>query len=176
MLTTNIVSARPAAMRVVHHVQLLQTAHCLQFIDVTDCISQHIVSSGVENGFVNIQSAHTTAAIVVNEHEPLLLEDMKRTLERLSPRCEKYRHDDFTIRTANLTPDERPNGHAHCKALFLRSSETLNIVDGQLQLGRWQRIFFVELDDARERTIYISVMGQVARETTDGPGRGQIRL
>ncbi len=59
-----------------------------------------------------------------------------------------------------MTPDEKPNGHAHCKALFLRSSETINIVDGRLQLGRWQRIFLLELDCPRRRTVSVMVMGQ----------------
>lgn len=160
MLRQIQVIERTTAVQVFHHTIHLQTIACLQFIDLTERITQLVAASGVQHGLVNIQTTHTTTAIIVNEHEPLLLEDMKRTLERLAPREAKYQHDDFDIRTANLTPDERPNGHAHCKAMFLRTSETLNIVNGELQLGCWQRIFFIELDDARERTVSITVMGQ----------------
>jgi secondary thiamine-phosphate synthase enzyme len=137
----------------------LKSRASLQFIDITDEVRASVASSGIANGFMNVQARHTTSAIVVNEDEPLLLEDMKRTLERFAPRDIPYGHDDFTVRTANLTPDENPNGHAHCKALFLRTSETLNIVNGELQLGRWQRIFFVELDCARERTVSVLALG-----------------
>ncbi|MBL8206973.1 MAG: YjbQ family protein, partial [Blastocatellia bacterium] len=94
-----------------------------------------------------------------NENEPLLLDDLKKSLERAAPRTVSYKHDDFDIRTENLTPDERPNGHAHCKALFLRSSETLNLINGELDLGRWQRVFLVELDGARQRTVSLSILG-----------------
>ena len=69
---------------------------------------------------------------------------------RAAPRDGRYRHDDPAVRTVNLTADERPNGHAHCRALLLPTSVCLNIVDGRLQLGRWQRVFFVELDGPRE--------------------------
>ncbi len=71
---------------------------------------------------------------------------MKEVLHQLIPQNHKYHHDDFTIRTVNLTPEEQPNGHSHCRALLLRTSETVHLVDGILQLGPWQRIFLVELD------------------------------
>ncbi|HEX4997823.1 MAG TPA: secondary thiamine-phosphate synthase enzyme YjbQ [Terriglobia bacterium] len=138
----------------------VETTACLVFIDITDRVVDVVTASGVRRGIVNVQSAHTTAAIIVNEHEPLLIDDMKRVLERLAPRSDEYRHDAFDVRTVNLGPDERPNGHAHCKAMFLRTSESLNIWDGRLQLGQWQRIFLVELDGARKRAFSINVVGQ----------------
>ncbi|HWQ35803.1 MAG TPA: secondary thiamine-phosphate synthase enzyme YjbQ [Blastocatellia bacterium] len=150
----------PTLFQTIHHLIRLETQECLEFIDLTDEIIALVQSSGISHGMVNVQTQHTTAAIIVNEDEPLLLEDLRRTLEQMAPRSVAYRHDDFSIRTANLTPDEKPNGHAHCKALFLRSSETLNIVGGRPELGRWQRLFFVELDCARERTVSVMLMGQ----------------
>ncbi len=148
------------SVEVCHRTLHLHTKECLQFIDLTAAICQFVADSGIVHGLVNVQTRHTTTAIIVNENEPLLLEDLKKSLERLAPRTVSYRHDDFDIRTENLTPDERPNGHAHCKALFLRSSETLNIINGELDLGRWQRVFFLELDGARERTVSLAILGQ----------------
>ncbi len=150
----------PAIFQTAHHQLSVETEACLQFIDLTDEIVRLVQSSGISQGFVNVQTRHTTAAIVINEGEPLLLDDFKRTLERLAPRSVAYRHDDFAIRTENLTPDEKPNGHAHCKALFLRSSETINIVNGRPDLGRWQRVFLLELDGARQRTVSVMLLGQ----------------
>lgn len=135
------------------------TDACLQFIDLTDQVRECVELAQVWQGTANVQSLHTTAAIVVNEGEPLLLEDLRRTLERSASRQRRYRHDDFSVRTVNLVPGERANGHAHCKALFLRTSETLNVVGGRLQLGAWQRIFFVELDGARDRGVSVMVIG-----------------
>jgi len=146
-------------MRIYHELILLKTQECLQFIDLTDRVAGVVQKSGVRNGFVNIQTKHTTTAIVVNENEPLLLEDMKRVLEKIVPQHVEYQHNNFSIRTVNLCPGEYDNGHSHCKAMLLGTSETLNILNGKIQLGRWQRIFFIELDRARERTVSIMVIG-----------------
>ncbi len=107
---------------------------------------------------MSVQSLHTTAAIVVNENEPLLLQDLRAALERAAPRHLAYRHDDFSQRAA-VPPDEPANGHAHCQALFLRASETLGVAGGRLRLGRWQRVFLVELDGPRTRTAAVTVLG-----------------
>jgi len=147
------------SVEVCHRAVNLHTDEALQFIDLTAALRQFVEESGLRQGFLNVQTRHTTTAIIINENEPLLLDDLKKSLERIAPRTVSYKHDDFDIRTENLTPDERPNGHAHCKALFLRSSETLNIINGELDLGRWQRVFFVELDGARQRTVSLSILG-----------------
>ncbi len=147
------------SVEVCHRTLHLHTEECLQFIDLTAALRQFVGDSGFAQGFLNVQTRHTTTAIIVNENEPLLLKDLKKSLERLAPRTVSYQHDNFAIRTENLTPDERPNGHAHCKALFLRTSETLNIHNRELDLGRWQRVFLVELDGARERTVSLSILG-----------------
>jgi thiamine phosphate synthase YjbQ (UPF0047 family) len=36
----------------------------------------------------------------------------------------------------------------------------LNLANGKLQLGRWQSLFLIELDEARDRYISVLVMGQ----------------
>src|SRR5262245_30174471 len=144
MMRAHTIAEAPAQTRVEGNAFVIETSECLEFIDITDRVADRVAASGVRDGIVNIQSAHTTAAVLVNEHEPLLIEDMKRILERLAPRTDTYRHDAFDIRTINLSPNEPVNGHAHCKAMFLRTSETIGVAEGQLQLGRWQRIFLVE--------------------------------
>jgi secondary thiamine-phosphate synthase enzyme len=63
----------------------------------------------------------------------------------------------------NLTPDERRNGHAHCRALLLGSSVAVNVANGRLQLGRWQRVFLVELDGPRTREVSVLVIGEATR-------------
>jgi len=147
-------------MKTCHQLIHIQTTECLEFIDITGLITERVRRSLIRNGFVNIQTKHTTAAIVVNESEPLLLEDMKKALNRIAPPDIPYRHDDFQVRTVNMTPDETENGHSHCKALCLRTSETLNIVDGAIQLGRWQRVFLLELDSARPRAVSVMAIGE----------------
>ena len=142
----------------------VETRHPTEFIDLTDQIDARVLATGIRDGLVNVQTLHTTTAIVVNEHEPLLLADFAALLERLAPPHGRYQHDDMAVRTVNLAPGERANGHAHCRALLLGSpSASLNLAEGRLQLGRWQRIFLVELDGPRCREVSVQVLGGVAR-------------
>jgi secondary thiamine-phosphate synthase enzyme len=124
-----------------------------QFIDLTDRLGRLIDKWGVQAGILNVQTLHTTTAVVVNEHEPLLLADFQRLLQTTAPEDADYRHDDAKARIVNRTAAERANGHAHCRALFLPTSVCLNVNDGRLVLGRWQRVFFVELDGPQEREV-----------------------
>jgi secondary thiamine-phosphate synthase enzyme len=96
---------------------------------------------------------------VVNEHEPLLLMDFEKLLDRVAPQTSDYHHDDERIRTVNLAPGERANGHAHCQTLLLGTSACLNVIGGRLHLGIWQRLFLVELDGPRRREISIVALG-----------------
>ncbi len=130
------------------------------FINITEDLKEFVLGSGIRNGLLNIQSLHTTAAIVVNEDEPLLLEDMKAHLESLSPKSRRYNHDNFDIRTVNMCDGECANGHSHCKALGLPTSTTLNVIGGKLKLGMWQQVFLLELDRARRRSVEMHLIGE----------------
>ncbi len=130
-----------------------------EFIDITDRVIEAVLDSRIRMGWVNVQTRHTTTAIVVNENEPLLLRDAEVLLEGLAPTNGKYSHNDMAIRTVNMGPDESPNGHSHCRAMVLGASETVNVVGGALDLGRWQRIFLVELDGKRPREVSVMIIG-----------------
>ena len=142
-----------------YEVVTLETTEPLQFVDLTERLAGIVRRLNVVDGLVMVQSRHTTAGILINEHEPLLLDDMRAMFERLVPATAAYAHDDFTRRTENLTPCERHNGHAHCRAALLRTSETVAIAAGELALGRWQRIFFVDFDGGQRRQVGVAVLG-----------------
>jgi thiamine phosphate synthase YjbQ (UPF0047 family) len=57
---------------------------------------------------------------------------------------------------ADTPADERINGHSHIRSLFFNSSENIPIQDSKLLLGKWKRIFFVELDPMRKRELVIT--------------------
>jgi secondary thiamine-phosphate synthase enzyme len=130
----------------------------VDLIDLTEELTAFTRRSGVGVGFVGIQVLHTTAALFLNENEPLLHGDLVELLERLAPCARVYQHDDFS-RRAELEPDERVNGHSHAKALLLRASETLHVVGGAPRLGRFQRVFLAELDGPRERDVSLLAFG-----------------
>ena len=138
----------------------IDTTKAPEFIDITEKVCAFIRDSQVLNGFAVVYSKHTTAAVKINENEPLLLRDREEFLERMASRNGEYRHNDFSIRTVNMTDDECPNGHAHCQHLLLGTSENIPIIDGQLQFGRWQSIFLIELDMSRPREVLVQVIGE----------------
>jgi len=141
----------------------ITTERRTEFVDLTEGLEALLAESRISVGFLNVQSLHTTAGIVVNEGEPLLLGDFGGLLDRIAPAVAHYQHDDATVRTVNLTPGERPNGSSHCKALLLGSSICLNVVNGRLMLGRWQRVFLTELDGPRTREVSVLMMGEAGR-------------
>lgn len=131
-----------------------------EFIDITELVVGAVGESEVEAGIAVVFSRHTTAAIKINENEPLLIKDMEHFLGTVAPQGAYYGHNDFAIRTAHMHEDECPNGHAHCQHLTLGSSEMIPIVDGELAFGAWQRVFLVELDIPKEREVVVQIMGE----------------
>jgi secondary thiamine-phosphate synthase enzyme len=163
--TATLTAPAPAAvvgmlpMRSITRVTQVYTEKHLEFVDITDEVVRCLAESGVQTGFAVVFSRHTTAGIRINEHEPLLLEDMARLIERMVPQDGEYQHDDFSIRTVNLTEGERINGHSHCRSLLLGASETIPVAGGKLLMGRWQRLFLVELDGPNTREFVIQIVG-----------------
>ena len=139
---------------------MLETKKDLEFIDITQRVQECVAQANITSGFAVVYSKHTTASVKINENEPLLLQDMEQFLDRIAPRNGMYRHNDFTIRTVNMNDDECPNGHAHCQQLLLGTSETIPIVEGEMQVGRWQSIFLIELDHPRMREVVVQVLGE----------------
>jgi secondary thiamine-phosphate synthase enzyme len=139
---------------------VVETHEPIQFVDITDEVADTVRASGVRNGIVTVVSRHTTAAIRIQEAEPLLLEDLLGFLRRLAPSNVHYQHNDFRIRTHHMHDDESPNGHSHCLQFLLGTSESLPVMDGELMLGEWQRFFLVELDGPRaRREVLIQTVG-----------------
>ena len=84
--------------------------------------------------------------------------DIKIFLEKIASTSNKYLHDDIELR--NCPKNERINGHAHIKSLILNSSEIIPIVNNEMVLGKWQSIFFIELDGKRNREVIVQTIGK----------------
>ena len=138
---------------------LLATNGQIEFVNITEKIEETLEKSGIKNGQVLVFSPHTTAAIVINHEEPMLLKDITRMLYRLAPIDDRYDHDLFEITKNNLS-DGRSNGHSHCKNVLLNRSETLIVQKGKVILGPKQDVFFVELDGGRKRDFLIQITGE----------------
>lgn len=137
----------------------IETKNQIDFIDITDEIKEAIKESKIKDGQVLIFSPHTTASILINHNEPMLLQDFSRILYRLAPIDDRYNHDLFELSKKNLS-DGRSNGHSHCKNIILGCSESLILAEGKIILGKRQSIFFVELDGGRKRDYFVQVSGE----------------
>lgn len=125
----------------------INTNKNFEIIDITSKINDWI---DVENGIISIFSKHSTSAIVVNENESGLLNDLEFTLDNLISDKFSYNHD----RIDN-------NARSHLKSFLLSSSECLPIKNSKLDLGTWQSVFFIELDGPRQnRTISLTIIGE----------------
>jgi secondary thiamine-phosphate synthase enzyme len=135
------------------------STHAPEFIDITEDVADAVNRSGVTHGIAVVFSRHTTAAIKINECEPELIKDMAHFLCDIAPIERDYHHNNFDVRTVNMEEDECPNAHSHCQHLVLSASESIPVLDGRMHLGRWQRIFLIELDRAKRRHVAVQVIG-----------------
>jgi len=128
------------------------------FVDITEDVREIVARSGVRNGTATVFVAHTTMGVAINHNEPMLVQDIARMLYRLAPVNDQYAHDLFELRQG-ARADGRSNGHSHCKAVLLGTSEHVPIVDGVLALSAIQSIFAIDLDGPRTRDVVVQVAG-----------------
>jgi len=133
----------------------LSTQGNTEMRDLSTEVQRVITDSGVHAGIATLFTPSSTSALTTIEFEPGALDDLRRALDEIAPPGRDYRH--------NLRWDDG-NGHAHLRAALLGPSLSVPIVDGQLALGTWQQVLFIEFDvRPRQREIVVQVVGE-ARE------------
>ena len=112
-------------------------------VDITGRVADQLPADA--DGVCTVYVRHTTAGAVVNEAERRLLDDLADGLETLVP-DEGWAHDALD-----------GNADSHVRAMLVGESATVPVAAGELQLGRWQSILFVECDGPRTRTVDVVV-------------------
>lgn len=121
-------------------------------IDVTSRVAGIVASSGVKDGIVLVFAPGSTAAITTIEYEPGLVFDLREALERLVPQDMYYEHHERW---------HDGNGHSHIRASLLGQSRSFPVVNGDIMLGTWQQIIFIDLDNRpRSRRVLVQVYGE----------------
>jgi secondary thiamine-phosphate synthase enzyme len=116
------------------------------FSNITNQVEEIVRKSEVEDGICTVFGIGSTSAVLLNEDEPMLLQDLKNSLEKVAPEREIYQHTE--------------NAHSHIKSAFMGNSKTIPIKEGKLLLGTWQEIIVANFDvDNREREIVVTVVG-----------------
>jgi secondary thiamine-phosphate synthase enzyme len=101
---------------------------------------------------VTVFTSSSTSALTTIEFESGALDDLRRAMDEIAPQDREYKH--------NLRWHDG-NGHSHLRAALLGPSLTVPIIDGQLTLGTWQQILFVDFDvRARSRSLVVQIVGE----------------
>ena len=125
-------------------VEHIKTSTRKEAIEITSLVAKHV--KDVKSGIAVVYVPHTTAGVTINEaFDPSVAEDLLNELVRLVPYSSHYKHLEG-------------NADAHIQASIVGSSVTIPIEDGELTLGRWQGIFFMEFDGPRNRKIFIKIV------------------
>jgi secondary thiamine-phosphate synthase enzyme len=119
-----------------------------QVVDVTSEVESAVRQSSVREGVVVVQTPHTTTAVVINEREGGLMQDLLDWAARMAPDGAGYRHDGTD-----------GNAHAHLQGVMMGASVSVPVTEGRLALGTWQSVLFVELDGPRSRRLHVQVLG-----------------
>jgi secondary thiamine-phosphate synthase enzyme len=137
----------------VHHEQLEVRTDGKGLYEITDEIDSKIDKCRIQNGTVTVFLQHTSCSIVIMENaDPTARRDLEEFFERLVPEDADY----FTHDTEGS--DDMPS---HIRMVLTRTSETVPIVDGKMQLGTWQGIFLFEhRRAARRRRVFLTVIGE----------------
>jgi len=130
----------------------LQTCGDADIHDITDQIAHHVAQSGLKDGTVTIFCPSSTSALTTIEYENGALSDLKRLFNEIIPQDREYAHN---------ARWHDGNGHSHVRAALLGPSLTVPFVNGELTLGTWQQIIYVDFDNRpRRRELVLQLIGE----------------
>ncbi|QEN09162.1 YjbQ family protein [Oceanispirochaeta crateris] len=147
------------------------------FHTLTEKVKEIVEVSQVKNGMCLIYSRHTTCSVMIDEDSfdkaytgmTFLQQDLTDVFEKIIPTCRKegqYMHPgpELTVFAAEHGEDKPGtlNTDAHLRSSIVGRSETIPIIEGNLELGEFGHIYFVDFDHtrARERKVYVQIIGE----------------
>lgn len=123
-----------------------------EIVDITPEMQKIVEKSGIKDGIACIFCPGSTGAITTIEYEDGLIYDLKNAMERIAPKNAYYKHEERW---------HDGNGHSHVRASIIGASLTLPVENGEIVLGTWQQIVFIEFDVRnRERKIIVHIFGE----------------
>jgi len=137
----------------VHHEGFEVRTHGKGLYEITDGVQSKIDKSGMRNGTATVFVQHTSCSIVIMENaDPTAQRDLEKFFDRLVPENADY----FTHNAEG--GDDMPS---HIRMVLTRTSETVPVMDGKMQLGTWQGIFLFEHRRApHRRKALVTIMGE----------------
>jgi secondary thiamine-phosphate synthase enzyme len=128
----------------------LQTKRLREVVNITSQVKAAMEKSSFREGIILVSALHSNSAVVINDDEPGLLEDLDTWLSHLAPVRDDYKHAGRVESDAAI----------HLQALVLHHQVIVPFSEARLDLGPWQFVLFVELDGTRPKRILVRVMGE----------------
>jgi secondary thiamine-phosphate synthase enzyme len=130
----------------------LNTRGNMDVHDITPQLAQVVRASEIKNGAVTIFCPSATSAVTTIEYESGCVSDLRRLFEEIIPADREYAHN---------ARWHDGNGHSHIRAALLGPSLTIPFVEGDLTLGTWQQVIFVDFDTrSRHRELVVQIIGE----------------
>jgi secondary thiamine-phosphate synthase enzyme len=120
--------------------------------EITGEVASLLKRSGITTGLATVFLQHTSASLVIYENaDPTARADLHRFFEDLVPE-----DNPSLIHTAE-GPDDSTS---HLRMVLTRTSESIPVAVGRLQLGTWQGLYLFEHRSApHRRTVTVSLLG-----------------
>ena len=141
-------------MKVVSHKFEVNCEERLDLIDLTQRVRELFNGSMVKEGMLYLHSMHTTTAIMINEWQQALLDDLKSFLRDVVDDKDYFWHND-----PEHSDCVRSNASSHLRSSLLSHNVMVPIEEGKLVLGQWQSIIFAELDGPQKRSVFAQIIG-----------------
>lgn len=117
--------------------------------DITGELEALVTESGVRTGLATVHLTGSTGAITTIEYEAGALRDLRRALDQIAPPTDDYAHN---------AAYHDGNGFSHVRSALLKTSMGIPIIEGTLQVGTWQRILLLNLDNRRRNREVVAVV------------------
>ena len=163
---------------IIKKIKLHSKDHMPCFHDITAEVKEIVAESGVKNGLVTVYSHHTTCSVMLQEcsHDfnffgrEFLQVDLIETMEKIVPTClteGQYHHPgpkhiEFALSNPGEKERDSLNTDAHLRSSFFGRSENFVLENGNLSLGDFGFIYFIDWDQVRERerVAEVLIMGE----------------
>jgi len=120
--------------------------------DITPEVTELVARSGVRTGAAIVSLKGSTGAITTIEYEHGALADLRRALDQVAPVDIEYAHN---------AAYHDGNGFSHVRSALLKTSLSVPVIAGRLEVGRWQQIIVINLDNRpRQREVAAVVVGE----------------
>ena len=118
--------------------------------NITASVNETIKESGIQNGIAVVETAHSTAGILmISAYGKEILDDIVKEMRRIIPARINFSHQD--------APEDSAG---HIKSALFGSSVSLIVKEGKLLCEGKQDVYFAEYDGPRNRTYSVCINGE----------------